>query len=359
VRGRLIGVSAVAGIILSTGAALAASSGSIGIRLVAVPGVVPADSRARSYIIDRVAPGTSIERRIEISNTTASAAAVTVYPAAAGLYRGMFTFASGHSRNDLSRWTWLKQSLFHLAPGTKAFVPVTINVPSNASAGERYAVIWAEVSTRPPGAGGVRLVNRVGVRMYVSVGSGGTPPARFAIGRLIAKRSTSGRPLVVAKIRNSGGRTLAITGTLTLSKGPGGLRAGPIPLTLGMNLAPGRSEPATASLDKRLPRGPWRAQLRLRSGLFHRVVTATITFPRRAGAAKPVTARAASGGSRHLSLLVALVLGALLGIGGALGLFLRTPRARRLKPTATVGLPTIGGGTLANTNASVLIEKLG
>jgi hypothetical protein len=328
-RGRLIGVLAVAGIILPAGAALAASLGSIGIRLVAVPGVAPADSRARSYIVDRVAPGTSVERRVEISNTTASAVAVTVYPAAAGLHRGRFTFASGHSRNELSRWTWLKRSVFHLAPGTKALVPVTINIPTNASAGERYAVIWAEVSTRPPAARGVRLVNRVGVRMYVSVGSGGTPPAKFAIGRLIAKRSATGRPLVVAKIRNSGGRTLDITGTLTLSKGPAGLRAGPFPVKLGMNLAPGRSELATARLDKRLPRGPWRAQLRLRSGLIHRVAVTTITFPRhRAGASAPSAAKAPSGGSRGSILLVAGVLGVFLAAGAAVAFFLRTPRTR-------------------------------
>jgi hypothetical protein len=328
-RGRLIGVLAVAGIILPAGAALAASSGSIGIRLVAVPGVMPADSRARSYIVDRVAPGTSIERRVEISNTTASAAVVTVYPAAAGLHKGTFTFASGHSPNELSRWTRLKQSVFRLAPGTKTFVPVTINVPTNASAGERYGVIWAEVSARPLAAHGVRLVNRVGVRMYVSVGSGGAPPAKFAIGRLIARRSATGRPLVVAKIRNSGGRTLDITGTLTLSRGPAGLRAGPFPVKLGMNLAPGRSEQATVRLDKRLPRGPWRAQLRLRSGLIYRMAVTTITFPlHRAAAPAPSAAKSPSSGSRGSILLAAGVLGILLAAGAAVAFFLRTPRTR-------------------------------
>jgi hypothetical protein len=327
-RGRLIGALAVAGIILPAGAALAASSGSIGIRLVAVPGVSPADSRARSYIVDRVAPGASIERRVEISNTTASTTAVTVYPAAATLRNGTFTFASEHSPNELSGWARLKQSVFRLAPGTKRFVPVTINVPSNASAGERYAVLWAEVSARPLAARGVRLVNRVGVRMYVSVGPGGAPPAKFAIGRLIAKRSATGRPLVVANIRNSGGRTLDITGTLTLSKGPGGLRAGPFPVKLGMNLAPGRSEQATTRLDKRLPRGPWRAQLRLGSGLVHRVAVTTITFPRQAGVAAPSAAKATSSGSRGSILLVAGVLGILLSAGAAVALFLLPPRTR-------------------------------
>jgi hypothetical protein len=331
----VIGVSALAGITLSTSAALAAGSGSIGIRLVAAPGVTRTDSRARSYIVNRVVPGTSLERRVEISNTTHSTAVVAVYAAAAGLHRGNFTFASGQSRNELSRWTRPNRSTLRLAPGTKAFVTVTISVPTDASAGERYAVIWAEVSTRTPTAGRITLVNRVGVRLYVSVGPGGAPPSKFAIGRLVAKRLASGRPLVVAQIRNSGQRTLDISGTLTLSKGPGDLRAGPFRVKLGMNLAPGHSEPATVRLDRRLPRGPWRAELRLRSGLIHRVAVATITFPRPAGAAKPSAGRAASSGSRHVILLVGLILGAFLAIGAALALSLRTPRApSNFKPAA-------------------------
>ena len=334
-RRLLIGVSALAGIILPTSAALAAGSGSIGIRLVDAPGGTRTDARARSYIVDRVLPGTTIERRVEISNTTHANATVAVYAAAAGLRRGSFAFASGHSRNELSGWTRPSRSTVLLAPGTKGFVTVTIGVPRSASAGERYAVIWAEVSARTPTAGRITLVNRVGVRMYVSVGPGGPPPSKFAIGKLIAKRLANGRPLVVAKIRNSGGRTLDISGTLTLSQGPGELRAGPFQVKLGMNLAPGHSEPATVRLDTRLPRGPWRAQLRLTSGLVHRSAVATITFPRYSGAAKPSAGSARSSGSRHSILLVVLILSTFLAFGAALALFLRTPRAPTdFKPNA-------------------------
>ena len=48
-----------------------------------------------------------------------------------------------------------------------------IDVPVDASAGERYAVVWAEVSAPASAAGGVTLVNRVGVRVYLSVAPGG------------------------------------------------------------------------------------------------------------------------------------------------------------------------------------------
>ena len=74
-------------------------------------------------------------------------------------------------------------------------------------------------------------MNRVGIRMYVSVGPGGAQASNFTIGTLTAERSASGDPLIVAKVYNGGRRTLSIRGDLTLSMGPGGLRAGPFPVT--------------------------------------------------------------------------------------------------------------------------------
>jgi hypothetical protein len=331
VRGRLIGVSVLAGIIVPASTALAAlphrptaGSGSIGIRLVDVP----ADSRdplARSFIVDRLGPGTTIRRRVEISNSTRSTADVAVYPAAASLRRGRFGFAPGHSRNELSSWTSVSRDVLRLPPGTKALETLTINVPKDASSGERYAVIWAEVSAPAPAGGGVTLVNRVGIRMYLSIGPGGAPPSNFVIGSLTAERAATGEPLVVAKIHNSGQRTLDISGTLTLSNGPGGLRAGPFPVKLGTALAPNDSEPATVRLDKRLPRGPWLVHMRLRTGLIQRVAVATVRFPRHAGAAKPPIAKVAPAESRHL-ILVVLILLVLLAVAALALLFSRRMR---------------------------------
>ena len=93
---------------------------------------------------------------------------------------------------------------------------------------------------------------------------------------------------MVARVRNTGQRTLDISGGLTLSKGPGGLRAGPIPVRLQSALAPGASESVIVGLDKRLPRGPWKADIRVTSGLIERAAGATIRFPVQAGAAVSV-----------------------------------------------------------------------
>jgi hypothetical protein len=284
----LIALALLTGAIIPVSSALGAPShrlladpGSIGIRIVDTPSDRRSDPLALSYIVNQVAPGKTIRRRIEISNSTPSISNVAVYPAAASLRRTGFSFASGHARNEISKWTSVSRTVLRLPPGAKAFETVTIHVPKDASSGERYAVIWAEVSARGSSQRGVTLANRVGIRMYLSVGPGGAPPTNFVIVSLAATRSASGQPLVVARIQNKGRRTIAITGSLTLSDGPGGVRAGPFPVKLGVPLGPGASKSAPVLLDKRLPLGPWRARVQLRARSIQRVAVATITFPRR------------------------------------------------------------------------------
>jgi hypothetical protein len=285
VRFRLLALPLLAAIFVPAAGA-AASSGGIGVRLVDVP-TASRDPLARSYIVGTLAPGTSVRRRVEIRNSTRAPADVAVYPGAAGFRRGNFSFASGHARNELSAWTSVSRGAVRLRPGTSVFETVTIKVPKSASAGERYAVIWAAVSGPAPAGGGVTLVNRVGVRMYVSIGPGGAPPPSFAIGALTAERSATGDPLVVAKVSNSGRQTLAISGSLTLSNGPGGLRAGPFAVALRAALGPGGTELARVRLDRRLPRGPWRAEIRLTSGAITHEAAATISFPLYVAAPRP------------------------------------------------------------------------
>jgi hypothetical protein len=313
-RCRLLALSLLAAAVFVPAAGAAASSGGIGVRLVDVP-TASRNPLARSYIVDALAPGTSVRRRVEIRNSTRAPADVVVYPGAAHFRRGNFSFASGRTRNELAGWTSVSRGALRLQPGTSVFETVTIKVPKSAASGERYAVLWAAVSGPAPAGGGVTLVNRVGVRMYVSVSPGGAPPSSFAIGVLTAERSATREPLVVANVRNSGRQTLDIGGILTLSAGPGGLRAGPFPVTLRAALAPGASEQASVRLDRRLPRGPWRAELRLTSGTIERSAVATISFPIVVPAAKVPTA--------SLVIRGGLILIALLAIAALILLFTR------------------------------------
>lgn len=147
----------------------------VGIRLVDVPVARADDPRALAYIIDHVAPGDVIERRIEVSNGTRSPADVSVYPAAADIGDGGFVGAEGDTQNEVSSWTSVTPREPVLAARSATFVDVTIKVPSDATRGEHYGVVWAETTTPPSEEGGVTQVSRAGIRLYVSVGPGGEP----------------------------------------------------------------------------------------------------------------------------------------------------------------------------------------
>jgi MYXO-CTERM domain-containing protein len=261
-------------------------AGSIGLRLLDAPVAATDDPRARVYIVDHLAPGTVIERRIQVTNTTASAVDVSLYAAAAGIADGSFQGAEGHTANELSSWTSINPSVSSIPAGDARTATVTITVPADAPPGEQYGVVWAEV-TSDPAAGGITQVSRVGIRLYVSVGPGGAPAADFTIDSLTATRPADGHPIVLATVHNTGGRALDLSGTLTLADGPGALSAGPFDAVLGTTLAIGDTEPVTIPLDDQLPAGPWKATITLHSGLVEHIQQATLTFPD-TGAADPV-----------------------------------------------------------------------
>lgn len=269
--------------------ASAAEANGIGIRLLEAPTDRRDDPRARSYIIDHLAPGSTIERRVEVSNDTAEPAAIEVYAGGAELEDGRFQPLPQEETNELVTWSEVEPTMLELEPGQKAPATVTIAVPENAAPGERYGAVWAQVSSDPD-AGGVAQVNRVGIRIYLSVGPGGEPASDFAIDSLIASRNSDGTPVVTAEVRNTGGRALDLTGELTLTDGPGGLSGGPFPAELGTTLPVDGTAAVTIVLDEQLPDGPWQAVLTLESGLLERSASAEITFPEAAGDANPAVA---------------------------------------------------------------------
>lgn len=254
-----------------------ADPGSVGIRLLDVPVERRDDPRAHGYIVDHLAPGTTIERRVEVLNDTPQAADITLYAGGANVEDGSFTFFEGRDGNELADWTSVDPAMVTVPAGAAAEATVRIDVPPDAREGEHYAVVWAEL---PPGEGGdVTVINRVGVRIYLSVGPGGEPPTDFSIDDLTARRTAGGVPQVVAAVTNTGGRALDLSGELALTDGPGGVSAGPFPAELGTTLGVGESGEVLIGLDPALPDGPWQAELTLRSGRTEHRITATLQFP--------------------------------------------------------------------------------
>jgi len=307
-----LAIAAVTGAAVALSAPLAAygisSHTGLGIRLLDAPSNLVNDPRAHSYVIDSLRPGSTITRHVEVSNDTGKQAHILLYADAASIANGQFAAAPAQSRNELTSWTTVTPSSMDLPQGAKQVATVVVRVPRNASSGERYAVILADLPPTSTGPG-IHVESRVGIRMYLNVGFG-APKVDFSIDTLTAMRDQNGHPVVQAQVHNIGERALDMRGALTLNHGPGGLKAGPFPAKLGTTLAPGQSEPVTVLLDKSLPNGPWHARIVLRSGLLAHAAEGTITFPSGAGqSATPVKATAVPlTKNRHLLIPIALLL---------------------------------------------------
>ena len=247
------------------GARPAPSLGSFGVRLVDVPVSEADNPRALRYIIDELPTGSVIHRRILLINNEHRAVRFAVYPDAAHIIGGLFVGDSGATRSELTTWTSVRHPSVTLAPGKSAMDMVTIRVPKGAARGEHYGVIWVQQAARPkPGARfAVSEVARVGVRIYLAVTRGGVPPTKYEITSVTGRWLASGQPLVVARVKNTGGRAVDLSGTLRLTDGPGRTRSGPFPAQKIVTLAPGQSWDITFAPPRSLPEGSWRATVSL------------------------------------------------------------------------------------------------
>lgn len=306
-RSRLLVLLAAVGVMVGVAPVHAQVStrppdGSIGIRLLDAPTNRADDPRAKLYIVDHVSPGTTISRRVEVSNGLDAPLVIPVYAAAATIEDGAFHFGDGREQNELTTWTSVEPSEVVVPTNGAAIATVTIAVPAKASEGERYAVIWAESPTAEPKGGGISAVNRVGVRVYLSVGPGGEPRSDFEIKDLRAQRNKDGEPVIAATVRNTGGRALDLVGEVRLTNGPAGLSAGPFPAEFGGTVGIGAAAQATVRLGKDVPDGPWDVTLKVDSGLVSHEISGRLTFPEAGEAKLASSSRLAS------NLLIVLVI---------------------------------------------------
>lgn len=252
-------------------------SGSIGIRLLDAPVERADDPRAHSNIVDHLAPGDVIERRVEVVNDTDGAVTLPVYVGGAEVEGEVFRPFDERDRGDLAQWGDVAPAEVTLGPGERARPTVRLAVPDDAPAGERYGVVWVEAPRADDGS--IEAVNRVGVRIYLSVGEGDEPATDFRIDGLTAQRPDTERLHVHAEVTNTGGRALDLTGELSLSDGPGGLSLEPVSPVSGRVLGIGDRGRVTFALDPSLPAGTWHAEVMLRSGTVERDAEGELRIP--------------------------------------------------------------------------------
>jgi hypothetical protein len=298
-----------------------APAAGIAIGLVDVPAAAQNDPRARSYIVDHMNPGASIERRIRVQNNTAQKQSVHLYSGAAHLADNAFTAEDQGASNALTSWTSVATPDLDMAPGEEKSVPVKIAVPGDAPEGEQYAVVWAQVQS-PKTAGSAAIqVSRVGIREYIAVGPGNGQASDFKVESLTTGRSTDGKPQVTAKVTNTGGRAIDLNGTLSLSHGPAGMSAGPFPIVQGTTLAAGASADVAVVLDGKLPSGAWDAVMTVKSGSLSHEASASITIPEAAGVT--TTTAAQDNGPQMLLIAAGAVLILITGVCVFIALKLR------------------------------------
>lgn len=224
----------------------------LGVRLLQRPAGAAGDPRAQEYIVDHLAPGTTISRQVGFSNGDAKAMDLTFYADAASINNGAFVPGAGHTANDLTGWTTFSPASATVRPGQTLPVTVTIAVPADATSGERYGAALAEHA--PIAGTGITSVSRVGIRIYLSVGPGGAPKTSFSVDTMTAQRDADGTPLLTAQVHNTGERAIDLSGHLDLANGPGSLSAGPFAVKTVATLAAGGTGAVTVALDRRLLR---------------------------------------------------------------------------------------------------------
>ena len=248
----------------------------LGVRLTEIPADAAKDPRAQSYIVDNLSAGTTITRKIAVSNRTGATQDVKVYAAAAAVTDKGFEFTDSKP-NELTKWTTVHADHLSLPDGTEDEVTATIAVPKTAPDGEQYEVIWAEITGGDPSGTGVKLVNRVGIRVYLSIGDG-SKKSDFTINKMTPRKNAKGNHEVAVAVTNNGARALDLSGELSLTDGPAGLslppRAGG-----GVTLGVGKSADYIFDMGTALPTGPWKANVTLKSGLLTKSQSATISFP--------------------------------------------------------------------------------
>jgi hypothetical protein len=262
----------------SSPAAAPGPPGSFGVRLVDAPVSEAANPRALRYIIDYLPTGTVIHRRILVANDESRTVRFTVYADAAFISGGKFVGYAGATRNELTTWISVQHPAVTLAAGASVMDMITIRVPTGATRGEHYGVIWVQQTAKARTGSGstVTEVDRVGVRIYLAVGRGGAPPTSFDITSVTGRLTDAGQPIIVAHVSNTGGRAIDLNGTVRLADGPGNTSSGPFRARQTVTLAPGQSWNVTFAAPKSLPEGSWRATVTLASGLTTATATAAI-----------------------------------------------------------------------------------
>lgn len=219
-----------------------------------------AEARDRSYVVRTVRPGAELTDRLEAVNLTGSPLDLSLSAVDAAVAPDG-SFAPGTERKAEGTWLEVTPAQVRVPARGTAPVELRIRVPADATSGDHIATVVAQKAGAPSGSG-VQLVQRVGVRVYLTVErpQGGVGTRSFELRALRWVGAPKARTFE-ADVVNTGELLVEPRGTLTLSRGDLGadtdvpvLGTVPVGETRALRLTvPGELEP-----------GRYEARLRLR-----------------------------------------------------------------------------------------------
>ncbi len=238
--------------------ALGAQGGEFSLRPVRPPGTPP---RERAYVVRTVRPGEVFDDRLEALNLTNRPLDLSVEPVDATITADG-SFAPGATRSAEGGWVSVTPDRVRVPPRGRAPVGVRVQVPPDAEPGDHIAAVVVQHADPPRGEGNVTVVQRVGVRFYLTI----TNPDGSAGRRSFELRSLrwTGKPKArtfEAEIANTGNLLVEPTGSMTVSRGD--LRTSADLPVLG-TVPPGVSRNLRISLPGTLDEGTYQARVDLR-----------------------------------------------------------------------------------------------
>ncbi len=235
-----------------------AQGGEFSLRPVRPPGAPP---RERAYVVRTVRPGQVFDDKLEALNLTNRPAELAVEAVDAGITADG-SFAPGSTRSAEGAWLTVTPDRVRVPPRGRAPVAVRVQVPADAEPGDHIAAVVVQRADPPRGEGNVTLVQRVGVRFYLTV----TNPDGSAGSRGFELRSLrwTGEPrgrTFEAEIANTGTLLVEPLGSMTIARGD--LRTSADVPVLG-TVPPGVSRNLRISMPGTLEEGTYEARLNLR-----------------------------------------------------------------------------------------------
>ncbi|HEX2040054.1 MAG TPA: hypothetical protein VHF47_10030 [Acidimicrobiales bacterium] len=220
--------------------------------------VRPVDTpqRERSYVVRTVAPGIGFDDRLEARNLTDAPLDLVVEPVDA-VVTADGSFAPGTTTTAEGGWLRVTPERLRVPARGSVRVALRVDVPADAAPGDHIAAVVVRKAETPSGPG-VHVVNRVGVRVYLTV----TPPAAPTPRRAFEFRALrwTGERTFAADVANVGDLLVEPLGTLTIARGD---FATTVEVPVLGTVPPGAVTTLPVRSDGSLERGTYEARLRL------------------------------------------------------------------------------------------------